>query len=224
MIQFNLLPDVKQNFIKARRQKRMVMVISVISAATALGILVMVFMVVNFVQKTHLNNLNKDIVKYNKQLQQTQDLAKILTIQNQLNSLPALHDEKAITSRIALYATQVTPAQANIGKLNLDLSTSTLVVSGEADTLNTINKYADTLKFTTFETADKSKTGPAFSEVVLTNFTVGDDATAYELHMKFDPTIFDNEQEVALTVPKIISTRSETEKPAALFQSTGGTQ
>jgi len=221
MIQFNLLPDVKLEYIKAKRTKRTAILSSVALCGISFTVLVLLFLSVNILQKKHLSDLNKDINTYSSQLSNTQDLNKILTIQNQLASLPALHDQKAVASRLFGFLTQITPAQATISKFDIDFTANTMTISGSADSLSTVNKYADTLKFTNYKTAD-GKQNSAFSNVVLTTFSHDNNTSTYELNLKFDPVIFDNAQDVTLTTPKIISTRSETEKPTDLFQQGGG--
>ncbi len=220
MIQFNLLPDVKQEFIKAKRTKRNTILIAGAVTATALSILIILLLAVNLVQKKHLRDLNGDIKKYSTQLQNTPDLNKILTVQNQLNSLPALHDQKPVVSRLPDYLAKITPAKASVTTLSIDFSANTISITGEADNLSTVNKYADTMKFTTFTTDSDEKAKPAFSEVVLSSFNRGEKNISYTLTLKFDPAIFDIKNAITLTVPKIITTRSETEKPSDLFQTT----
>jgi len=220
MIQFNLLPDVKLAYVKAQRSKHLVLVIASVTAGLAVVIFILLFLVVNVAQKKHLSDLNKDIKTDSTQLQNTPDLNKILTVQNQLDSLPALHQQKPVSSRLFTFLSQLTPVQASIGKLHLDFTTNTMTISGDADDLSTVNTYVDTLKFTTFDTADKSKHGPAFSKVVLSSFSRNEQATSYEITCTFDATIFNIASEVTLTVPKTITTRSETEKPADLFKKT----
>ena len=218
MIQFNLLPDVKLSYIKTRQTKRLVTIISTSSAGFMLLILTLLLVVVYGLQKGHLNNLNNDISKHSKELQATPDLNKILTIQNQLNSLPDLHNKKVVGSRLFEYINQLTPAQASVAKLNIDFTAYTISIIGVADDLSIVNKFADTLKFTNFKISSIGQTGSAFSGVVLTNFSKSEQKFQYQLDAKFDPLIFDNANTVKLTVPNIISTRSETEKPSALFQ------
>ncbi|HLB66376.1 MAG TPA: hypothetical protein VJJ78_02155 [Candidatus Saccharimonadales bacterium] len=217
MIQFNLLPNVKLSYIKARQTKRFVTMISAISAVVMLVILVLLLLLVYGIQKRHINNLNEDIAKYSSELQGTTDLNKILTIQNQLNSLTGLHDKKAVAARLFGYVSQITPTQTTIAKLNVDFSTNIISIVGVADNLSVVNKFTDTLKFTNF-TSENNQTGSAFSDVVLTNFSRSDQKAQYQLDAKFNPIIFDSASSVSLTVPKIISTRSETEKPGALFE------
>lgn len=225
MIQFNLLPDVKQEYIKTARTKRTAMAIAGIVSAFALALVIILFLVVNVVQRTHLNNLSSDIEASSKRLEETPDLNKILTVQNQLNNLTALHDGKPQTSRLFGFVTQVTPAKASISELNIDYTTNTMEISGAADTLQTVNKFVDTLKFTTY-TAGEDQKGNAFSEVVLASFGRSEEEATYQITLKFDPIIFDNNAEVKLAVPNIITTRSSTERPEAVFQSeeTGGAQ
>ena len=54
MIQFNLLPDVKQEYLKAKRTKQLVVLVSIIASATALTVLLLLFISVNVVQKKSL--------------------------------------------------------------------------------------------------------------------------------------------------------------------------
>jgi hypothetical protein len=218
MIQFNLLPDVKLEFIKARRMKRMVMSISLAAAGVALVIFGGLFVVVNVIQRQHMSHLDQDIAKGVAQLQAIPDINKVLTVQNQLASLTSLHEQKPAGSRALSYLGKVTPQQASVSEATFDFENNTVSITGSADSLVTVNKFADTLKFTTFTSDANQESQNAFSEVVLTNFAVDDAGATYQLDLKFSPEIFNNTQEVKLKVPDIISTRSQTEKPSDLFQ------
>ncbi|OGL30362.1 hypothetical protein A3D14_02930 [Candidatus Saccharibacteria bacterium RIFCSPHIGHO2_02_FULL_47_12] len=218
MIQFNLLPDVKLEFIKARRTQRRVLTAAVATAAVSIGILVLLFTAVNVLQKKHLRDLNGDIQSYSNQLSEVKDLGKILTVQNQLGSLTGLHDQKPVTSRLYSFIGNLTPATATISRIEADFDAHTLVISGSADSLSTVNKFADTLKFTTYKTADEASEGNAFSNVVLSSFSSNDQGFMYQLNLNFEPAIFSSASDVTLTVPNIVSTRSETEKPNEIFQ------
>jgi Tfp pilus assembly protein PilN len=218
MIQFNLLPDVKQVYIKARRTKRLAIVVASTVGGIAIALFIILFLIVNVVQKRHLSDLNADIKTSSAQLENTPDLNKILTIQNQLNSLPALHAQKAIASRLPGYLAKLTPAKVSINKLQIDFAAKTMTITGTADSLSTVNQYADTLKFTKYTLAGSTDQTPAFSNVVLSSFGRADKTTTYNITCTFDFAIFDYANTVKLSVPKIITTRSETEKPGALFQ------
>ncbi len=222
MIQFNLLPDVKIKYIKTQRTKRVVILSSLIVSAVSVGLLAALFVSVQVIQKKSLNDVSKDIVAQTKQLQNVQDLDKILTIQNQLSALPELHDNKPVSSRILSYMTQVTPALVSISALDVDFTTNTITITGSADSAATVNKYVDTLKFATY-TTDKTTTGKPFTNVVTTVSLTAVSAdpkqkAGFLLTFGFDPILFSNTATPTLVVPKITSTRSETEKPSAIFK------
>lgn len=219
MIQFNLLPDIKLEYIKTRRVKRVVMTSASLVTGGSLLVLFLLFAAVNGIQKRHMDALTRDIAKGSQTLRDIPDLNKVLTIQSQLGSLPGLHDAKPVATRLFGYIAQTTPSNLKMNSLDLDFTALTMKVTGEADTLNTVNQFVDTLKFTTYKTeAEGSEAVPAFSAVVLSSFGRGEKNATYEVTFNFDPIIFNNDNAVALTVPKIITTRSQTEKPGDLFQ------
>lgn len=218
MIQFNLLPDIKIQYLKAKRQEHAVVLASIVAIIVSITVFLLLMVVVHGIQKKNLNDLNADIKAASDELKATPELTKILTVQNQLNALPGLHDKKVVSSRLFSYLSQVTPSDATIAKLDIDLTLNTMTISGDAKTLTVVNQYTDTLKFTTFKTQSTDKDTKAFSEVVLSTFSRDKDSATYQITLKYDPIIFSSEEEVALTVPKIISTRSQVAKPTALFQ------
>lgn len=221
MVQFNLLPDVKLEYVRARRTQRLVVAISTLLSIVALAIFIMLLLFVDVAQKKNLHDLDTDISSNSKTLKNTPDLNKILTVQNQLNSLPNLDAQKPSVGRLFTYVTQVTPAKAFITNLQADYTQSTLTITGTADALSTVNTYVDTLKFTTYQLQGDTTKTPAFSNVVLSAFSRDNTQATYTITLSFDPAIFNITNNVTLTVPNIISTRSEINQP--LFTAaTGG--
>lgn len=217
MIQFNLLPDVKLQFIRARRTKRLMTLVSIVVIAASLTVFTIALFSVKVVQKKSLSDLNKDISKYSASLKGTKDLDKILTVQNQLNTLSGLHASKPVATRMFTYLTQITPATATISKLNVDFVANTITVVGDAPDLNVVNTYTDTLKATTYKVAGSSvKDVHAFTGVVLSSFGRDDKKATYTITANFDPLIFNSAGEVTLVVPQ-----GATVDPAALFQKQG---
>lgn len=217
MIQFNLLPDVKLQFIKARYTKRLMEFVSVIVIAASLLVFAMMMVTVNVVQKKSLHDLDGDIQRYSKQLKATPDLDKMLTVQNQLNTLTDLHSQKAVASRLFSYLSQLTPAQASISKLDIDFTQNTLTINGEAPALDVVNTYTDTLKATTYTTKDNKTAVRAFSNVVLSSFGRDSESATYTITANFDPVIFSGASDVTLEVPA-----GATVDPSALFQKQAG--
>jgi Tfp pilus assembly protein PilN len=221
MIQFNLLPDIKQQYLKAQRQKHLVVFVSTVVIIVALSVFIILLLVVGVWQKKSMSDLNGDIKKYNNQLSSTKDLDKILTVQNQLKSLSPLHDKKPAASRLFDYLGQVTPTKASISKFDINYEDNTLSINGTADSLETVNTFVDTLKFTEYTITDGVGKNPngktAFSKVVLANFGRSDKTTTYNITASFDPIIFSQSSQVELTVPQKTTTRSTTQQPTDLF-------
>ncbi len=217
MIQFNLLPDVKLEYVKAQRMKRTVITASLITTAASFGIFLLLALTVYVVQRKSLSDLNGDIKQYSTELKNTKDLNKILTIQNQLGALGGLHDRKAVVSRNFSLMQQVTPADVTINELTTDYEQGTIVITGQAPGLNRVNTFTDTLKFATFVTPETQQE-KAFSNVVLSQFNRNATDTTYTITTSFNPALFSSVDQITLNVPRTITTRSVVEQPASLFQ------
>jgi hypothetical protein len=179
--------------------------ISIVVGTTAIVVLVISLFVVNVVQKKSLSDLNKDISTYSKQLKSTKDLSRILTVQNQLNTLTSLHDGKPVTSRLFDYISQITPAQANLNKLTVDFTENRMSIGGTAPSLDVVSLYTDTLKATYYTTDESTTQTSAFSNVVLANFGRDDKGATFTITLNFDPVIFRATDTVKLVVPSTAS-------------------
>jgi hypothetical protein len=202
MIQFNLLPDVKLEYVKTQRTKRFLTLLSIVASAAGIAILLVSIVTVDVVQKKSLSDENNDIARYSAELKGTPNLNRMLTVQNQLNTLTTLHEQKPVTSRLFTYITQVTPSQATLNNLALDYSTNTLTVGGAAPSLDVVSTYTDTLKATTYSVAGGVSGTHAFSNVVLSSFGRDQNGATFTITFTFDPTIFNTDDNVTLVVPQ----------------------
>jgi hypothetical protein len=224
MIQFNLLPDVKQHYIRAKRMKRTAIVVSILVAASSVFVFVMLFLSVYVFQKKHTDNVNKDIQASVKTLKETRNLNKILTIQNQLNVLPSLHAQKPKISKLDGYLGQITPARLTIGEIEIDFELKTMKITGTAESLELVNKFVDTIKFTkSIEISAKDNSQQVnpikpFTSTVLSSYERRDIEVTYEITLVYDPAIFDNNKNIKLEVPKITTTRSELNEQSELYR------
>jgi Tfp pilus assembly protein PilN len=214
--QINLLPDIKQEFEKARRTRNLVLSTAILITIASVALFIVVFTAVDVVQKQQLGSANTSLNKANTQLKAIPDLAKITTVQNQLQTLVSLHQGKYITSRIFNYLPQVTPSNASIGKLDVDLAATTMIISGNADSQATVNSFIDTLKLTTYKVGTNDSDHKAFPSVVESSFTINQSNVSYALDIQFDAKLFANNlldsqgkaQIPKLTVPKVTNTQS----------------
>lgn len=205
MIQFNLLPDVKKEYVKAKRTKRLIMSAATLASAGAIGVTVLMFTFVHVAQKKHISDLTKDIESRATEIKSTPDLEKILTVQNQLSLLPGLHQGKPETSRLFNYLSFVSPSAVRFANVDLDNELMTIQILGSADSIATVNKLVNNFKVATFTTGEIQDEAPLFSEVSTT--LSGDDTGAeFTINMKFDPVIFNNAQTI---IPKIAAGAAE---------------
>jgi hypothetical protein len=216
MIQLNLLPDIKLQYIRAARMRSLALALSLIVSLGSLGLLALLLSL-NALQTKHLNDLNKDIDRNSSSIRGQDDIDRILTVQNQLNSLSTLHSSKPTASRLTGYLNQVTPSKVNINNVSADFTTTTISVSGTADSLARVNQYVDTLKFTNYTTKEVKDSKKAFSAVVLASFNLSENEASFSITLTYDPVIFDITQTVSLTVPKQVTTRSQVDQPSELF-------
>lgn len=213
MVQFNLLPDIKMEFLKTKRTQKLITTIAAFVGAASLACLVLLFFVVNVLQKEHLKGVDKDIQNYTAQLKSNPDLPKILTVQNQLKSIPSLMDQRPVITRLAGYMSKTVPKNVTVSQMTIDFTQHTITISGGAQGIGDINKYVDTLKFTTYTTPDNSNPTKAFNNVVLTSFGTGDKNSTYAVSLSYDTAIFDSSKTPTLNVPSITTTRSALEDP-----------
>lgn len=140
MIEVNLVPDVKQELIKAQRVRAAVISFSILSGIVAVAVVVILAIYSYGVQSVRSVILDDGITKGSDQLSSVEDLSKTLTIQNQLTKISALNSDKKIDSRIFDVLNKIIPPKPNdvqISNLSIDSSTSSITIEGQA-----ANSYA----------------------------------------------------------------------------------
>jgi Tfp pilus assembly protein PilN len=225
-VQFNLLPRNKLRSVEVERKRRMILSISVLVSLVSVIVFALVFLLVNVVQTKQLSDTNKQIDSLTSQLKKVPNLDKVLTVQNQLQTLVTLHQQKHITSRIFDYLPQVTPTNVFIGRLSLDTTNNVINLDGTAGSQHDVNIFIDTLKFTEYTVSGQSGHKNAFPQVTESSFSVGQGTVNYSLIVHFDPVLFANNLKDAnglpeapkLIVPSLTTTRSVINDPAnAIF-------
>jgi len=223
MIQQNLLPSIKAEYVKAQKNKRTIVVISTVVSVSMVTVVALLSFVAFGTQKVQLSNKQNDINTVSASIKDIKDLDKILTIQNQLAQLPQMHESKPIMSRLFTFIQQITPQSVNLDTIEVNNTDSTFSLEGKAPDFGLVNKFVDTIKFT--EIAQPTADAPkllAFSEVRLQEFSKSDSGYTFTIVYKFNPEIFtgigegkDKAEGVALVVPSITTTRSQVELPSA---------
>ncbi len=200
MIQFNLLPDVKMQYVKAKRTKRLIISTATLLSIGSIVVVGVLFSVVQFGQKTHIKGLTEDIKIETAKIQSTEGLNELLTVQNQLTLLPDLHKNKMETSRLFDYVTFVSPIGVKVSTLSFDAKAGIIILQGTADEIATVNKFVDNIKAVTYKTQDtvgETVGLPAFSKVS-TQLSGDNEEATFKIQLNFDPLIFANTLEVEM--------------------------
>jgi len=140
MIEINLVPDIKQELIKAQRIRSTVIATSVIIGGISIGIVTLLAIYVFAIQTVRSNLADGAIKQGSEKLSSVEDLSKTLTIQNQLTKISDLNASKKIDSRIFDLLNAIIPPSPNnvkVSNLSMDSSTNVITIEGQAS-----NSYA----------------------------------------------------------------------------------
>jgi hypothetical protein len=185
MIEINLIPDVKQELIKARRVRSTVISGAIIVGIAAVGVVVLLAIYV-FGAQTLRDKFADDAIKSeNSKLAQVKDLPNMLTVQNQLTKLSEMHDAKMINSRAFDVLTAIVPPEPNniaVSRLVVDSEENTITIEGQAvngyPALETFKKTIEATKIIYASEGEDDVTSVALaSDVVEGERSYGDDET-----------------------------------------------
>jgi cytoskeletal protein RodZ len=225
MIQLNLLPDLKKEFIKSQKTKGLVISTSILVTIGAIGLSALLFVYVTFLQQIQINLATDDINHKESQLKAINDIDKYLTIQNQLATLPDLHSTKGSYSRLFDFLGLLNPsAPSNMNLTNLQLTASsrTLTLTGTTGTFETLNVFVDTLKNAQIsykklgqgETLNEKMFGQVFVQNSGLAHVGSKNLVSFVVKVVYNPSIFDVQNtDIAATVPHITTTQSVTQSP-----------
>ena len=210
MIALNLLPDVKKQFLKAQKTRNLIFTFSLIGSAVAIGLVILGFVVV-LGMRFQIDQNDEEITELQAEYLQIDNLSQILTIRNQAESLPGLHDGKPVATRLFSLLSTSTPVDVDLTEVIIDFEESTIEVTAVADDFNDVDRHVDTLENTVFVAGD-SESQPVFSSIV-SEQGINDNEVSFTVMMSFVPAIFDSVEEVTFDVPDIETTQSERQKP-----------
>lgn len=139
MIEINLVPDVKQELLKAQRIRTAVVSVSIVVGIVAAGLVLLVAAYVYGAQGL-LNRSADDTTKTrSEKLQSVSDLSKTITIQNQLSAINASNSDRQVNSRLRNVIQATAPGSPNeprISKLTKSTEEGTVEIEAQA-----INSY-----------------------------------------------------------------------------------
>jgi hypothetical protein len=236
MIQLNLLPDLKKEFIKAQKTKALVITVSIFVTLGALGLSALLFVYVTFLQQFQSNLASDDITKKEQQLKGITDIDKYLTVQNQLASLPDLHNQKGMYSRMFDFLSVMNPSAPNnvtLSDLRVLTDDKTIIFTGTTASFQTLNTFADTLKNVevTYKEGGQGdpKTNKMFEQVLVQTADIvranNQTLVGFTVKTTYKDLVFDvRNTDMTAKVPTITTTQSVTQSPNPLFNGKAGGQ
>lgn len=239
MIQINLIPDVKKEYLRAQRTRNITISISIIVGLAAIGLVALLGVILGGQYVVDMRAQNRIDEEYQK-LASVEDLPDILTIQNQLTKLPDQHVNSTQDSRLFTVINAVNPAAPNdvtFSSVELDPENSIVTLEGSATGgYPAVEALKKTIESTNFEyrtlDTDEVQTEPLAHNVGVADTTYGEDNTGakvlrFTLSFEYAEGLFTN----TVTDARIISptqrvdvTDSRVRVPESLFQAAGETE
>lgn len=148
MIEINLIPDVKQELLKAQRTRAAVISLSILTSIIAAGVVVALLLYVFGVQTIRNVATDDAIKKQYATFSSVEDLSEMLTIQNQLSKVSELNESKTITSRLFDLLSAIIPPAPNsvqISNTNINTEDDTVTIEGQTRAYDSMEVFKKTL-------------------------------------------------------------------------------
>lgn len=166
MISINLLPDVKKELLRIRRERNLVITVSIFAVGGSIAALVILGGILgglNIAKVVTENSINTNKATINSAIEDKQ-LNEYLTIQNQLSQISDLKGQQLVYSRIMDYLVQLNPASPNNAELttvDMDMSGTsvTATLEGKVSRFEALNVYKTTLASAELVYEEKSEEG-----------------------------------------------------------------
>lgn len=230
MIQINLVPDIKQEMLRAQRMRNLTISFSIFAGLIAVGAVAVLGLILGAQAGIEAYTSSQIDTEY-KKLSTTKDIDNTLTIQNQLDQISSINDKRTINSRLLDVLAAINPAAPNdvkLSKVTFDPKEATLTLEGSA-----VGGYTATDVFrktilntnVTARKDDEDVDVPLTNDVVLQNTSYGQDSTGakvvrFTVVFAYPEGLFDNTMsDVKIVTPtsKIDVTDSKTRVPDSLF-------
>lgn len=201
MIEINLIPDIKQDLIKARRVRTVVISSAITVGVIAVGIVALLAVYLFGIQTLRSTLADNSIKDNEAKLRQVPDLANILTIQSQLASISSLHDNKTMSSRLYELLTIINPADPNkvtFSRVTVDTKDKTIRLEGQAASgFIAADVLKKTILSTTLNYSQKNTTKkePLTDSVSISNLSYGENSRGarvlrFAIDFEYSKTLF----------------------------------
>lgn len=207
MIEINLIPDIKREFLRNQRMRARVILGSITVCLAAGGLIVGMFLVLG-AQELFDKSASENIEKKHAELTTSYpNLNNIATIQSQVESVSALNEEKQIMSRLTAVLGAIRPPAPNevsISEVTVNPEEKTLTLQGVAPGgFNVADAFRKTIERTNLQlipygkTAEDKETLPLTGEVSLGELGFGEDSSgrrvlSFTMSFTYNENLFAN--------------------------------
>lgn len=227
MIELNLLPDVKKEFIKAQKTRNAIIGGAILVTIVAGGLVALLAMSVYGLQAVAKQSLEKDIKKNFQALQDKPEINKYLTVQNQLEKIDTLHSSKYAYERALDYLRALNPSAPNtISLASADFlkEENKVHLEGMATSFESINTYKNTLQNAelTYSSDNEKKTVKLFSDVQLEDASIAtvnnEKVASFKITATYIQEAFINTtKDVSVKVPNQVISDGDKNAPKQIF-------
>ena len=150
MIQINLLPDLKQQFLKMRRYRQIMSIVTGVVGVVCFVMIGYLYVKTNVWQKNQKAKLEASVQTEVAKIGSDSDLNTILGIQHKLNSLQTLYDFKVPTMRAEdIVKLLLQDSYDQVNNYSFDFEEGTFQISGNSksyeETQIIVNRFANAL-------------------------------------------------------------------------------
>lgn len=181
MIEVNLIPDVKREYLHAQRVRNTVISVSMLVAAAAAGTVIVLGLALGSLQFASGQADNSIKSKY-KELSDKPDINDLLTIQNQLTQIDMISSNRGVNSRIFDTLSAVNPQAPNnvtMSTVRYNASEKTITIEGStAGGFNAVDALKKTILNTKLKYTKDSESAETLlsSSVRITNTAYAEDS------------------------------------------------
>lgn len=229
MIEINLLPDVKKEFINAQRTRNTVISVAILVSIAA-GVVTLLLAATVYGGQTAVMAAQTESIKKKKdELASKPEIDKYLTVQNQLKNIDALHVSKPLYSQAFGYIQALNPAAPNnvvLTTLEIRAEDSRIELAGSARNFEALTVFKTTLESAklSYKTRgfDETQNTRLFDTVSLVDASLrgtdSDSVVNFVIQLYYPAVIFDPAtQDAKIEVPVETTSDAGRNSPTELF-------
>lgn len=205
MIEVSLIPDVKQELIRARRMRATVVSVAILAMIVSGGVVALLAVYVFAGQGVRGYAADTAIKDNFSELSKVEDLSNMLTVQNQLEKISETHADKTISSRLFdVLSVIVPPAPNNVSLTSTEMDTEegTLTIEGQSPTgflaYEAFKKTIAATELNYYEDGNNEvMTAMLASDIIDGERSYGEDQDGrrvlrFSISFTYDPALFDS--------------------------------